>query len=520
MPQLSAPDGNRSGEQHQRSSDRRASTGVAGLDSILSGGLPRDRLYLIDGEPGAGKTTLALQFLLEGVAQGERGLYVTLSETAEELRASAESHGWSLEGVEIFQLEAAEVAGSDEAYTLFHPAEVELSQTVDAVFAAVERIRPVRVVFDSLSEMRLLARDALRFRRQILALKQFFVGRGCTVLLLDDRSGPAGDLQLHSLAHGVVMLEQLAVEYGSERRRLQVKKLRGVRFRGGYHDFRIRTGGVEVYPRILSDEPLDGVDRGEMSSGSPELDALLGGGLTRGTSMLVTGAAGTGKTVLSAQYALAAVARGEGARLYMFDERVMTFRARAAGLGLAIDEPLADGRLTLRQIEPTEMSPGEFAHEVWKAVEEDGVRLIVLDSLNGYMQAMPSERLLAVQVHELLSYLTNRGITIIMTLVQHGIFGAPVDEAAEVSYLADTVLLLRYFEHAGAVRQAISVVKKRSGAHERLIRECRVGPGGLQVGEPLHGFRGVLTGVPEYTGGRAPLMAGAHETAAAAESEA
>lgn len=493
-------------EQH---TDERVGTGIEGLDDILGGGLPRDRLYLIDGEPGTGKTTLALQFLLEGRERGERGLYVTLSETAEELHASADSHGWSLDGIEIFQLQAADAADGDEAYTLFHPAEVELSQTVESVYGAVERTEPARVVFDSLSEMRLLARDPLRFRRQILALKQFFVGRRCTVLLLDDRSAPEGDLQLHSLAHGVLMLEQLAMEYGSERRRMQVRKLRGVRFRGGYHDFRIRTGGLELYPRILSDQPLEGISRDEVASGSPELDALLGGGLTRGTSLLVTGAAGTGKTVLSAQYALAAVARGERARLYMFDERVATFRTRAAGLGLEIDAALADGRLTLRQIEPTELSPGEFAHEIRRAVEEDDVRLMVLDSINGYMQAMPTERQLTVQVHELLSYLTNHGITIVMTLVQHGVFGGPVDEAAEVSYLADTVILMRYFEHAGSVRQAISVVKKRSGEHERTIRECRVGPGGLQVGEPLHEFRGVLTGVPEYTGQSRPLMADA-----------
>jgi len=498
---------------HAERADPRVSTGIQGLDDILGGGLPSHRLYLVDGEPGTGKTTLALQFLLEGRARGERGLYVTLSETAEELRASADSHGWSIDGLEIFQLQAADAAG-DEAYTLFHPAEVELSQTVEAVYSAVERAEPARVVFDSLSEMRLLARDALRFRRQILSLKQFFVGRDCTVLLLDDRSAPEADLQLHSLAHGVLMLEQLAMEYGSERRRLQVKKLRGVRFRGGYHDFRIRTGGLELYPRILSDRLVDGIPRDEIPSGSPEMDALLGGGLTRGTSLLVTGAAGTGKTVLSAQYALTAVRRGERARLYMFDERVATFRSRAAGLGLEVEDALADGRLTLRQIEPTELSPGEFAHEIRRAVEQEGVSLMVLDSINGYMQAMPTERQLTVQVHELLTYLTNHGVTIVMTLVQHGVFGGPVDEAAEVSYLADAVILMRYFEHAGAVRQAISVVKKRSGAHERTIRECRVGPGGLHVGEPLHEFRGVLTGVPEYVGHGEPLMAGSVDDSA------
>jgi circadian clock protein KaiC len=484
----------------------RASTGVRGLDDVLGGGLPRDRLYLVDGDPGTGKTTVALQFLLAGEAAGERGLYVTLSETADELRASAQSHGWSLAGLEIFELGAANAAEMEEAYTLFHPAEVELQQTVGAVLEAVERTQPVRVVFDSLSEMRMLARDPLRFRRQILALKQFFAGRACTVLVLDDRTGPEGDLQLESIAHGVLALEHVAMDYGAERRRLQIKKLRGTRYRGGYHDFRIRTGGVEVYPRIRRAEQPTAASENLVRTGSPELDALLGGGITRGTSALVTGAAGTGKSVLCLQLAMHEVSRGERARVYMFDERVITARMRTEGLGIDMAPALADGRLTLRQVEPTEMSPGEFANEVVRAVEEEGVTLLVLDSLNGYLQAMPNERLLAIQVHELLSYLTCRGVTIVMTLVQRGIFGAPVDEAAEVSYLADTVVLLRYFEHAGTVRQAISVVKKRSGAHERTIREFHVGEGGLHVGDPLSEFVGVLTGVPVYTGELAPLM--------------
>ena len=483
---------------------QRASTGIAGLDDILGGGLPTNHLYLVDGEPGTGKTTLALQFLLEGRRLGEKGLYVTLSESRAELNGVAASHGWDLEGIEIFELTTE--AAVEEDYTLFHPAEVELQQTMGAVLEAVERFQPKRVVFDSLSEMRLLARDPLRFRRQILSLKQFFAGRDGTVLLLDDKSSPEGDMQLHSLAHGVVLLEHIALDYGAERRRLQVLKLRGTRFWGGYHDFRVKTGGLAVYPRIRTSVSPDARDATEMTSEDPGLDELLGGGLTRGTSTLVTGAAGTGKTVLTLQYVKAAVERGEKVRMYLFDERVTTFRMRARGLAIAMDDAIEDGRLTIVQIEPTEMSPGEFANEVVQSVEQDGVQLVVLDSVNGFMNAMPSERLLGVQVHELLSFLANKGVSIIMTLVQRGVFGAPVDEAAEVSYLADTVILLRYFEFQGSVRQAISVVKKRSGAHERTIREVSVEAGGLKVGAPLREFQGVLTGVPQYFGQAEPLL--------------
>ena len=486
----------------------RIATGIAGLDEILGGGLPAHRLHLIDGEPGTGKTTLALQFLLAGAAEGERCLYVTLSETADELRASAESHGWSLAELEIFELAAATGEEPEEAYTLFHPAEVELQQTVGSVLTAVERHAPSRVVFDSLSEMRLLARDALRFRRQILALKQFFIGRDCTVLVLDDRSGPEGDLQLHSLAHGVIALERLPMEYGAERRRLHIKKLRGTQFSGGYHDFRIRTGGLEVYPRLRHAVAATSNLGESVPSGSHELDALLGGGLSRGTSSLIIGAAGTGKSVLAFQFARSAVQRGERAAVYMFDERIATAEARARGVWPDVSDATFRDGLSLRQIEPTEMSPGEFTALVTRAVD-DGVSLLVIDSLNGLMQAMPNERSLAVHVHELLSFLAGRGVTTIMTLVQRGIFGAPVDDAAEVSYLADTVLLLRYFEHAGAVRQAVSAVKKRTGPHERTIRECRVERGGFRVGEPLTEFQGVLTGVPVYGGERSPLMAAA-----------
>jgi len=490
----------------------RCETGVEGLDAILGGGLASNHVYLIDGDPGTGKTTLGLQFLVTGVARGERGMYITLSESAAELRDTATSHNWSLDDLDVVELAEVQPTRSDEAYTLFHPSEIELQQTVEVILSAIREKRPVRVVIDSLSEMRLLARDPLRFRRQILSLKQFFAGRECTVLFLDDRSAPDGDMQLHSLAHGVIVLDHLSVDYGAERRRLEVKKLRGARFRGGYHDFRIRTGGLDVYPRLEMLPAAGPLDKVELGSGSPYLDRLLGAGLTVGTSTLITGAAGTGKSVLSTQYGLAAAGRGERVQFFLFDERVSTFHARAESLGMALMAAQEKGLVRIQQVEPTQMSPGEFADTVRSAVEHDGVRMIVIDSINGYMQAMPSERLLTVQVHELLSYLANHRVSILMTLVQHGVFGGPVDEAAEVSYLADTVLLLRYFEHAGVVRQAVSVVKKRSGPHEHTIRECRVDQGGLVVGNPLAEFQGVLTGVPTYIGGKGPLMDQSIET--------
>lgn len=498
----------------------RVSTGVAGLDEILGGGLPSNHLYLLNGLPGTGKTTLALQFLLAGAAGGAPGLYVTLSESRKELAAVAASHGWSLDRVEVFELAAVASEDASEGYTLFHPAEIELQQTVDAVLAAVERSGATHIVLDSLSEMRLLARDPLRFRRQILALKQYFAARDCTVLLLDDLTAPEGDLQLQSLAHGVLALEHVAQEYGSERRRLEVVKLRGLRFRGGYHDFRICTGGLAVYPRLRVDPPGDRVSHQAVLSGSEEMDQLLGGGLQEGTSLLITGPAGTGKSVLASQYACAAATRGEHVRFFLFDERLQSFRLRSEGIGLDVETQMANGRLRVQQVEPTELSPGEFANQVMTAVERDGVRVIVIDSINGYLQSMAEERLLPIQVHELLSFLATRGVTCIMTLVQRGIFGSPVDDAAEISYLADTVVLLRYFEVSGTVRGAVSVVKKRSGDHERTIREARVQHGGLHVGSPLHGFQGVLTGVPSFVGRERDLMAPAPGASVALDSEA
>ena len=501
-----SPDRDNSGQTGSTPNQSYARTGVFGLDQILNGGLPRNHIYLVDGEPGTGKTTLALQFLLEGLALGERGLYVTLSESRSELEQVAKSHGWTLDGLEIFELSTEHAEASEEGYTLFNPAEVELQQTMDAVLNTVSEMNPQRVVFDSLSEMRLLAREPLRFRRQILAMKQFFARRESTVLLLDDKTSPGDDLQLHSLAHGVIALEHVALEYGSERRRLHVIKIRGAQFRGGFHDFRISKGGLQVYPRILHDAPRDAFTGMVLESGSERLDTLLGGGITAGTSLLITGAAGTGKSVLCTQYAHAAVQRGEHVLFYLFDERLSTFKLRTTALGMNVDDAIDTGQLHIQQIEPTDLSPGEFASQVVTAVEHDRISLVIIDSINGYLQSMPEERLLPIQVHELLSFLSNHGVTCIMTLVQHGIFGNPVDEAAEVSYLADTVILMRYFEVNGSVRQAVSVVKKRSGDHERTIRECRVSHGGLDLGEPLREFQGVLTGVPTYVGGTVPLM--------------
>ncbi len=487
-------------------------TGVPGLDEILEGGLPAERLYLVEGEPGAGKTTLSLQFLLEGRARGERGVCVTLSETGRELEGVARSHGWTLDGISVLDMATLPEAGAPEAqYTIFHPSEVELQNTVGAILARVSDVGPSRVVLDSLSEMRLLARDPLRFRRQILALKQFFTARGITVLMLDARSTHDSEMQLHSLAHGVIRLEQVALSHGAERRQLRVAKLRGVRFHGGYHDFVIRTGGLEVFPRIRLGQPsVPPLNAAPQSTGAPELDALLGTGLVRGASVLVTGAPGTGKSVLTTQCALAAAERGERVAVYLFDERLGTFLERAAGLGMAVDRHVAEGRILLTPLEPTEISPGEFNSRILRAVSDQGVRLVILDSLNGFTKAMPEERQLTIKIHELLSYLGNRGVTSLLTLAQHGIFGGAPEDTADVRYLADAVVLLRYFEANGEVRRAISVVKQRAEEHERTIREFRIGAGGLRLGEPLREFQGVLTGVPTFTGSMGELMRNGH----------
>ncbi len=484
----------------------RSLTGVPGLDSVMAGGYPSNHLFLVEGDPGTGKTTLALQFLLEGVRRGERGLYVTLSETAAELSGVAASHGWSLDGIEIFDLTPdAEALRPDAQYTVFHPSEVELTTTTQAIFETVERVNPVRVVFDSLSELRLLAGNSLGYRRQIFGFKQFFTNRLATVLLLDDRTGEDHDLQLRSLAHGVFLLEQLSLDYGVDRRRLRIMKMRGIRYRGGYHDYIIRTGGLVVFPRLVAAEHHSVFQQGAVLSGVSELDTLLGGGLDRGTSSLIVGPAGSGKSVLSTQYAWAAAARGEHVAFYLFDEGLGTFRDRADRLGMAIQKFERDGRILIRSIDPAEISPGEFAHTIVDTTKREGTQFVVIDSLNGYINAMPDERLLDIRLHELLSYLAQRGITTLLTLAQHGLFASSGSQA-EVSYLADSLIVLRFFEASGEVRKAISVLKKRSGPHELTIREFQITTRGIRVGEPLRDFRGVLTGVPDYLGLRQPLL--------------
>jgi circadian clock protein KaiC len=483
----------------------RASTGIPGLDDVLGGGFPRNRLHLVQGDPGSGKTTAALQFLMRGREDGESGLYVTLSETADELRGVATSHDWSLDGITLYELPASDEAAKGD-YTLFHPSEVELGKATQGVLEIVERVKPLRLVFDSLSEMRLLARDALRYRRQILALKQYFVGRNCTVLLLDDRTAETTDLQLESLAHGVIDFEQLAPEFGAERRRLRVKKMRAQSFRGGYHDFRIVRGGLRVFPRLVAAEhhlPFPGE---AVPSGIPELDLLLGGGVDRGASTLVVGPAGAGKTSLAMRFALTAAERGHLAAVYAFEEGLGTLDARMRGLGWDLASQLQSGRLRLQQIDPAELTPGEFAHEVRRAVEEDGARVVVIDSLNGYLNAMPQEGHLALHLHELLAYLNQQGVATLMIMAQHGLLGSAMVSPVDLSYLADAVLLLRYFESEGAIRVAASVVKKRGGNHERTLRELKFGPDGARLGPPLNEFRGILTGVPVHTGNRDALL--------------
>jgi circadian clock protein KaiC len=476
-----------------------ASTGIQGLDDIMAGGFSRNRLYLIEGIPGSGKTTLAMQFLMAGARRGEPVLYVTLSETANELRTVADSHGWSLDGITIRELMPSEDSlRPDDQYTMFHPSEIELSETTKAVLADVERVKPVRVVFDSLSELRLLAGNPLRYRRQILALKQFFGGRRCTVLLLDDMTSNHHDMQVQSIAHGAVRLEQLYPEYGAERRRLIVLKYRGVRFRGGYHDYVIRRGGLDVFPRLVAAEHRLHPSAQKLGSGIDQLDGLLGGGLERGTSTLIVGAAGTGKSSLATQFAATAAARGEKAALFIFDESIHTLMTRTEGLGIDLRKHCDSGSVTVQQVDPAELSPGEFAHAVRDAVERHGATVLIIDSLNGYLNAMPNERFLVIQLHELLTYLGQRGVATVLVGAHQGLIGSAMITPVDASYLADAVILMRYYETKGEVRQAISVMKKRGGAHERSIREFQMDSGGIKVGPPLRDFRGILTGVPIF----------------------
>lgn len=478
----------------------RVSTGSEGLDDILGGGLDANRMYLYEGRPGTGKTTIALQFLLRGVRDGERVLYISLSETKRELDLVARRHGWSLQGVDIFELVPPETTlDPDRELTVFHPAEMELSETTNLIFKEVERINPTRVVLDSLSELRLLAQNPLRYRRQVLALKHFFTNRNCTVVLLDDLSSSQDDLQLHSIAHGVVMLEQLALGYGAERRRLRVIKMRGIRFRGGFHDFTIAEGGLRIFPRLVAAEHHKSFPGEFTLSGNAELDQLLGGGLERGTNALLLGAAGVGKSSVALTYAIAAAERGEHAVFFAFDEGRGTVEARARTLGLSLQEHLESGRIRFQQIDPAELSPGEFAANVRRSVEIDNARVVIIDSLNGYLSAMPDERFLILQMHELLSYLAQQGVVTILILAQHGLVG-PMETPIDMSYLSDAVLMLRYFEFGGTVRRALSVVKKRSGHHEHTIREFRLGRNGIRLGPPLQHFSGIFSGNPHYAG--------------------
>ena len=474
-----------------------AKVGIPGLDAVLAGGLPQNRMYLIQGDPGVGKTTLALQFLLEGVKQGEKCLYITLSETEAEVRSVALSHGWDISQLNIYELSAsAQRLQSEPESTLFVSSEIELHEATKTLIAEVERVKPTRVVFDSLSELRLLAQDALRYRRQILSLKEYFAGQKCTVLMLD---GLSIDLPLESLAHGVISLHLVTPEYGSDRRRLRVVKLRGVKFVGGYHDYSIERGGLVVFPRLVAADHYLKFAPGVLPSGVPALDQLLGGGLDRGTSTLLLGPAGAGKSAIATHYALAAAERGENVVMFHFDEHLATMTARSLGMGMGITRHLEAGRIAVQQIDPAEMSPGEFVKLVQRHVEERKARVVVIDSLNGYMNAMPEERFLTIQMHELLTYLSQQGVATFLVVAQHGMVG-PMATPVDVSYLADTVLLLRYFESGGAVLKALSVMKKRGGMHENTIRQLSFGPQGVVVGEPMKGFHGILTGVPSYIG--------------------
>jgi circadian clock protein KaiC len=474
------------------------STGVAGLDDVLGGGLTARRLYLVEGRPGTGKTTVGLQFLIAGRDRGEAVLYITLSETREEIEEVARAHGWQLDGVHVQELLPQESElDPDQQATLFHASEVELADATQRMLGEVERVRPTRIVIDSLSELKLLSGSSLRYRRQVLALKQYFAGQQSTVVLLDDMTAGDEDLQVHSIAHAVLRLEQMHSDYGATRRRLIVSKYRGRRYRDGFHDYRIVRGGLRVFPRLVAAEHTPHVAPQRLTSGIAALDALLGGGLHRGTSTLLMGAPGTGKSSLVTQYALSVTGNGERAAVFLFDESSATWRLRAESLGMNVGPAIDAGLLILRQVDPAEMSPGEFIDHLREAVQRDAAKVIVIDSLTGYLNAMPDEHFLIVQLHEVLTFMNQAGVSTFLIGAQHGLIGTQMNTPVDASYLSDAVILLRYYEAEGQVQQAISVIKKRTGPHERTIRSFALSAQGVVIGEPLRRYRGVLTGVPQ-----------------------
>ncbi|SEC60459.1 ATPase domain-containing protein [Terriglobus roseus] len=480
---------------------KRLDTGINGLDDILSGGLPAGQMYLLEGDPGTGKTTLAMQFILEGTRRGEKCLYITLSEPRSELELSMRSHGWDPADLPIAEFVPEEASlSAEQQYTVFHPSEVELAGTVEKLVSTLDDLQPDRLVVDSLSELRLLASDSMRYRRQLLALKQYFAGKSTTVLLLDDLTGNGRDLQLHSIAHGVIRLEKISRSYGATRRQIEIVKLRGSGYREGFHDYVIQRGGVMIFPRLIAAEHSESFEGERIASGLTELDAMFGGGIARGSSTLFTGPPGSGKSTVAMQFAFAAAARGQRSIFYTFDEVLRTAKDRARALGMDIDRELERGTLSMSQVDPAELSPGEFIHQIRSDVDEKGTRVVVIDSLNGLMNSMPGERDLVMHLHELLAYLNQKGVVTLMVLAQQGLVGT-MHAQVDVSYLADTVVLLRYFESKGAIRQVICVLKQRVGAHERTLRELVFGSNAIEVGEPLVNFQGILTGVPQMLGG-------------------